>query len=182
MQALMCEPYWTARKQAVMRYAGTYLTQLNAKALYRIVTRLDPYDGAWEPDDTGSDGLSAAKGLMTVVRGKRYINGYTHIFGEDHLRAAIQYGPCIVGTNWYDSMFDTDQAGNVSISGQVAGGHEWTVLGYNADRDAYAALQSWGEWGVPIPEAHVTTGGFWVPSEVMRRLLSEGGDATQFTV
>src|SRR3954464_6579737 len=25
---------------------------------YRDVTRADPYAGAWEPDDTGSDGLS----------------------------------------------------------------------------------------------------------------------------
>jgi hypothetical protein len=32
-----------------------------ALQMYRLVTRLDPYPGQWEPDDTGSDGLTLAK-------------------------------------------------------------------------------------------------------------------------
>ena len=40
--------------------------------LYREETKLDPFDGAWEPDDTGSDGLSAAK----VAKAHGWCSGY----------------------------------------------------------------------------------------------------------
>jgi hypothetical protein len=144
-----------------------YLTEADALALYERATVIDPYDGSYPPDDTGSDGLSVTKAGTE----KGYFSSYTHPFGFDHFLGTIQLQPVIVGTNWYEDMFDADSKGFVHVSGDVAGGHEYLCLGVNMSSKYVTFLNSWSNtWGLK--------GRFRMSFPDFQRLLSEDGDVT----
>lgn len=141
-----------------------------ALALYSEETAVDPYPGTYPPDDTGSDGLTAAK----VLKSHGWISGYQHALTADAALAELVNRPFIVGVNWYDSMFDPTPSGLVVIGARakVAGGHEFVVDEYTAD-GRVGCTNSWGSgFGVG--------GRFWMTPGTFARLLSEDGDATFF--
>lgn len=143
------------------------VTEALAVDLYSAATKLDPWPGAWPPDDTGSDGLSVCK----VLQARGLISSYTHCFGLGDVLAALQSGPVITGTNWYEGMFEPAARGLVEISGAVAGGHEYVVEGVDVERRELVFANSRGaNWG--------EHGHFRMSYETYSRLLSEQGDAT----
>lgn len=80
-------------------------------------------------------------------------------------------GPVITGVPWYEGFDTPDSNGLVSISGQVRGGHEFEVLGYDPATDLATAVISWGAgWG--------TAGRFRFTSAVWGELLAQQGDIT----
>jgi len=159
------EPFYTALTP-VQRKA---LDEAEAVRIYSLATQLDPFDGDYPPTDTGSDGLDAAKAAVKLG----YLSGYQHITSIAAAQTAILSGPFVVGTNWYEGMFNPTSAGEVKISGAVAGGHEYECFGYNADTDRWMFWNSWGtSWG--------QSGAFWMSGKTFARLLSEDGDATTF--
>lgn len=147
-------------------------TVSDAVAVYSQATVIDRYLKSYPPDDTGSDGLSVAK----VLTANGLISGYLHTFSFDDLLIALQQGPLIVGTNWYESMFEPDpQTAEVQIAhgSPVAGGHEYILDEYNAQADFIGATNSWGTgWG--------RGGRFCLHASTLRRLLAEDGDGTVF--
>jgi hypothetical protein len=159
------EPFYTGLTP-VQRQA---LSEDEAVRLYSQATELDPWDGAYPPEDTGSDGLSVAKAAVRFG----YLSGYQHVTSIAAAQSAIQTGPFIVGTNWYEGMFDPTPAGEVKIGGSVAGGHEYECYGYDVAADQWMFWNSWGaSWG--------QRGAFWMSGATLARLLSEDGDATTF--
>lgn len=134
--------------------------------IYAKATAIDPFDGAYPPDDTGSDGLSVTK----VLQSMGLVDVYGHAFSLPDALAALQSGPVLFGTNWYDGMF-TPHNGEVRVSGRVAGGHEYLCVGYDPARSVLRFVNSWGpDWG---------DDGYFVMTEAtVNRLLSEDGDAT----
>jgi len=61
----------------------------------------------------------------------------------------LSTGPVMVGTDWTEGMFDPTYDGFVNVTGNVAGGHEYLIRGYDHWRDAYRFRNSWGEmWGI----------------------------------
>lgn len=146
---------------------GRLLNNDDARSIYSRATELDPWPGIWPPTDTGSSGLAACK--AAVERG--HITRYEWAFGFDHLLSALQSGPVMVGTWWYDSMFTT-RSGYVTAEGERVGGHEYLIVGCNLRSRYVTALNSWGpHWGL--------RGRFRLPFDTMRRLLTEDGDAVQ---
>jgi hypothetical protein len=145
------------------------LTESYAVDLYEQETREDPYDGSYPPDDTGSDGLTAAK----VCKSRGFISGYTHATSLTAMQAALQDAPVIIGINWYEGFDHPDpDTGIVQIAGSIRGGHEVEVIGWDATRQLFHAVNSWSkEWGL--------NGHFWIPVTVQDRLLDEDGDCTQ---
>ncbi|KIZ16823.1 hypothetical protein [Streptomyces natalensis] len=140
-----------------------------AVQVYSLATQLDSIRGAYPPDDTGSSGLGAAKALVKLGLAAKY----THAFSLDALNSALQAGPVMVGTLWLESMFNIDPDGYVVVDrkSQVAGGHEYVISAYDADRKAYRLDNSWGEsWG-----AH---GSAWYSQTNLAWLLSQDGDVT----
>jgi len=58
--------------------------------------------------------------------------GYRWAFSVTELRSAIiAEGPAILGVNWYESMYDTDEGGMVEVNGNIGGGHCIVAYGYS---------------------------------------------------
>jgi hypothetical protein len=143
-----------------------------AVQIYSVGTSLDEFSGEYPPDDTGSSGVGVSKALVKLG----LISKYTHAFSYDAMRAALQNGPVLWGTVWYNSMFETDADGFLIVdpkSGE-AGGHELCVSGLQVGTsgDVLGGYNSWGDgWGI--------NGYFKVRSSDMVYLLSQDGDVTQ---
>lgn len=136
---------------------------------YTDETKADEFTGYWPPDDTGSDGNTGGK----VARDRGYITEWRHCFSLNDVLTAVMTGPLITGTNWYEGMFNPNSDGRVSISGAVAGGHEWCIVGINIDAKTIIAANSWGAgWA--------NKGYFTISFDDYDRLLHEDGDATVF--
>lgn len=147
------------------RKAGQVLRMGNAHDIYALATTLDPFTGAWPPDDTGSSGLAAAKASQRLGFGGEY----RWIFnGAQGVRQQVQLGRIVaVGTRWDWNMFNPDANGIVEPGGGEAGGHEWAVRGDDVDRDL-ALARCW--WGPGFRD-------FWIRWSHLDELLADNGDA-----
>lgn len=150
--------------------AGTYTVDETFSDLcYQLNTRLDTFSGTYKPNDTGSSGLAAAKTLQALG----LADVYTHGFSLSALDTALQKGPVMAGTVWYESMFEPDSDGvlNVSEASGEAGGHEYVVVGLNVETGLYEIDNSWDEdWG--------KDGSAFIPKDSMQLLLDRDGDVT----
>jgi len=163
--------YATLPADVQKQLAGASVQTDLVHPLYHEETVLDPYPGTWEPDDTGSDGLSSAK----TMQKHGWIAGYRHITSLGEFHAAIQAGPVIIGSSWFSGMDSPSKQGVVQPTGSVRGGHEYEAIGYDADTDLVELVNSWSEsWGVG--------GHFFYSSKSLAFLLSQQGDATQFVL
>ncbi|SOE25628.1 hypothetical protein [Streptomyces sp. OK228] len=137
--------------------------------LYRLLTRLDSYPGQWEPDDTGSDGLTLAKALVMLG----FSDKYQHAFSYAAVVSALQAGPVSLGIEWENSMYTPGADGKITIdySSGVAGGHEIFVRKFDADNDRVWVDNSWSEsWGLD--------GRAWFQGSELATLLKRQGDVT----
>lgn len=151
----------------------------------RPPTALNIYAGAcandeWsDNDDGGLDFGTSVRGGAKWLQSEGHIGAYhwsatadeaaDWIAGADSEGRPIG-GPLVIGVNWYDRMFTPDREGIVRVGGTIAGGHCVTLLGYSDKRGEFYGANSWGiGWG--------RHGRFWLPAEVLERLLSEGGEA-----
>lgn len=141
-----------------------------ALRMYRLVTRLDSYPGAWEPDDTGSDGLALAKALKMLG----FADKYTHAFSYRALVSALQSGPVTLGLEWENSMFRTQPDGRITIdyASGVAGGHQVFARKFDAENDRVWIDNSWGADGFGLD------GRGWFQGSELAVHLKRAGDVT----
>jgi hypothetical protein len=142
-----------------------------AVEIYHEATVLDPYQGTYPPDDTGSDGLSVAK----VLKSMGVVDVYQHAFSLSALQSALQTSPAMLGTEWLQNMFNPDKNGVVTLGGSVAGGHEYLCVGFDAGDLGWPApfkfANSWGPgWGMG--------GYFFMSADTVTKLLKAQGDVT----
>lgn len=158
VQALNHKPFFKGRR----------FNESDAVSVYSYATTLDPFDGSYPPDDTGSDGTSVAK----VLRNRGLITEFRHIFGGvEEAKRIIQVKPFIVGVNFYRGMYN---AANMEPTGDLMGGHEMVISGWTKAR-GFRLLNSWGTgWGY--------NGYGWMSEDSLAFLLAEDGDATVFEV
>lgn len=137
---------------------------------YSLTTRIDPFDGFYPGQDTGSDGPSAAQALVLLG----LADHYDHAFTVDSLKAALSNGPVMWGTEWFNSMYEPDAHDFlvVDTSSGVAGGHEMEITGYDVTTDVYKVPNSWGT-------GFGDRGYCYVKGPDMALLLSRNGDITQ---
>lgn len=147
-----------------------YMNENDAIALYSTATKLDEdATEQYPPVDCGSSGLGIAKALLKYG----FITQYRHSFSFSDFQAAVEQQPVIVGTNWYDSMFEPDSRDVIQISSnaQNQGGHEYLIRGISWKTKRFRIRNSWSsKWGLQ--------GDAWIPFGDMERLLDEEGDAT----
>lgn len=156
--------FWQTSAPVLQRDASAY-----AVSLYSDATKIDPWEGAYEPIDTGSDGLSVAK----VLKERGLISGYQHAFSLEACLTALAERVVTIGTNWYSGMFTPTADGQLRVTGQIEGGHQWTLIALDVERKRVRMLQSWGPaWG--------QKGTAWLTWNDLGRLLSEDGDCTCF--
>lgn len=150
--------------------AGTYdVNEDLAVRCYTLNTLLDGYPGAYPSQDTGSDGLAAAKTLKALGAA----DTYKHAFSLSALDSALQSGPVMLGTEWVNSMFDPAADGRLKVTrtSGVAGGHEYIVDEIDTTNGIYWIQNSWGtSWG--------REGRAYVARADLQWLLSQQGDVT----
>lgn len=134
------------------------------------------YDGAQQNDEwpgpppayNGSSVRGGAKALQLMGR----IESYHWAESAADIRRYIQtQGPVVMGTMWYyDMFFPQNHNGYLKPTGELAGGHAWLVVGYDAKRRAFLMQNSWGpDWG--------TQGRAWVRFDDLDTLLKQSGEA-----
>ena len=109
VDALGCSPYY---ETLTMGQQQGSLNEALAVKIYSLATTLDNYPGSYPPEDTGSDGLSAAK----AAQQSGYISGYTHALSLNDALSALVLGPVIVGIDWYEGFDNPDTTGLIEIS------------------------------------------------------------------
>lgn len=138
-----------------------------ALSIYSRATRIDPFPGSYQPEDTGSTVLAAMKATVKMGLAK----GYRWCFGlQDVLKVLSNTGPVEVGVNWYEG-FDDVVDGRVQVTGDVRGGHAFELLGLDTKAKTVTAINSWGSgWG--------NDGRFTFSWDDLDRLLQEDGEAS----
>jgi len=122
----------------VVRTVNTLL----AYHVYREAKTLDPWPGE------GYEGTSVLAGAKAMQR-RGYLQEYRWAFGlDDALTAISRHGPAVLGLNWYEGMFDTDETGRISPTGRLSGGHAILATGVNVAAQTVTLHNSWGlSWG-----------------------------------
>jgi hypothetical protein len=158
-----------ARCLSTAPFAHRY-SESDAVDFYSAATRVDEFSGVYPPTDTGSSGLAVLK----VAAARGLIAHYRWAFGIDQVLVGLMSGPGICGTEWRQGMMSTDTCGRVRVSGNVVGGHEYCLIGYDADRKEVIAANSWGNtWGVA---ERGFPGAFRLRVTDLAALLATGGD------
>lgn len=144
------------------------------------------YERAQEVDEwpgTDYDGTSVRAGAK-VLQAEGYVSTYNWAFSaQTAVDWVLTRGPVVLGTNWYDSMFDPvldadQQWMNLTLNSPLAGGHAYLMKGVNLDRycpvchgkGAARIMNSWGAgWG--------DGGKVWMCLKDLDRLIREWGEA-----
>lgn len=129
--------------------SGARWDEAAALELYELATHLDHFPGIYPPDDTGSSGLAVAK----AAQREHAIRSYGMARTTAGLLHALAAGPVIVGTVWLTGMEDTAHDGYVTVDGDVRGGHEYLIRGWDIDMRTHRPYllcdNSWSAgWGV----------------------------------
>lgn len=140
-----------------------------ARAWYHRAKQLDPWPGE---DYEGTSTLAGAK--VGVEKGN-YVSYLWARTEEEVARTVSNYGPVVIGVNWYRGMMDPDEDGFIWPTGDIVGGHCIVIIGINVKEGYYILQNSWGRsWGT-------NNGCCYLMREHVSRLLSEDGDMCVLT-
>ena len=165
--------------------------------LYRKMVGIDEWpsnDGETGDPSTMNSGTSV-RALMKVLEAEGFIAGYGWEFTYSPASEWVRRnGPVILGTTWYDSMFNLTTEGFAKITPTtgVAGGHAYLWIGSNTKRGIDLFANSWGKWGVDrkaftskagtVTLANSTQRGFFMMgAEDTERLIHDDGEVATAT-
>lgn len=160
-----------AAPEKVFGVTNSYAHNWYCKAQLR-----DPWPGGActgnnEPYYEGTSTLAGAKVGVDLGNYTSYLWADNE---EDIARTVGNYGPVVMGVNWYEGMMNTDAKGFIWPAGEVVGGHCVVVIGFNLEEGYYIIQNSWGpDWGM--------NGRCYLHRENMARLLDEDGDVCVLT-
>jgi hypothetical protein len=113
-------------------------TNADANALYYECKQLDR-----EPRQENGSSIHT---LAKVLKARGRIGDFSYGTTLDTvLRWLSNVGPVPVGTDWFEGMFDATKNGLVKVSGALAGGHAYLMIGYNPLTRLVTFLNSWGD-------------------------------------
>lgn len=168
-KTLSYDQFWSA-VQSLLSTVDATVDETFAVKFYSDCTKADSYAGTYPPKDTGSDGLTAGK----VAKARGYISGYQHCTTLGQVTTTLAEKPTIAGTEWRQDMFNPDRDGRLHITGDVAGGHEYTLEGVDFELKRIWMHNSWNDsWGVD--------GCAYYTFDDFDELMHAEGDITPFT-
>ena len=135
-----------------------------AMNIYREAQKIDPWPGE------NYEGTSVLAGVK-MLKSLGYVEQYRWGFSLNDLVLAVGYqGPAVIGSWWYDEMFEPRDCGRIHVGGQRSGGHAYLVNGVSVADRTFTIHNSWGaSWG--------TNGEVLISWGDMERLLAEDGEA-----
>ncbi len=132
----------------------------------------DIYRGAQLNDGTAGENYDGTddRGAMKFLQVLGYVSAYHWTANADEAATyVLTQGTCLIGIDWYEGMFTPDVHGVIRPTGEVAGGHELLIVGYNRTRGLFRLCNSWSKnWG--------QAGKCWLAGEDLQRLIDAGGD------
>lgn len=110
--------------------------------IYENAQKLDEWQGEGYPGTSVRGGLKYLKQIGVAT-------SYYWAFDVDTvINYVLQYGPVVVGTDWYNGMFYPDKRGVIKISGNIEGGHAYVINGVDTATQQFRIKNSWGlSWG-----------------------------------
>ena len=156
---------------------SVYITDPNAYALqaYREMQFLD----IWA-DTPPAEGTSVHAG-WELMRNRGFITEAYWAEDTDEVidsLCSIDGGPVVVGTKWYDSMYETRPSGLVEIGGSVVGGHCYLLTGYHPklhlphESGPVEAIRFRNSWGI----GYGYRGDAWITVEDFDARLAPGAE------
>lgn len=149
------------------------------QSIYWPAQRIDEFaGGAYPGAQPRSEGTSVRAGVK-AAKALGFYGEYRFARSEAEMALALaQYGPVIIGVNWYRGMMRPDRNGYLNPTGAVQGGHCVLVVALKVTSPPgagyYTIYNSWGPgWG--------RQGTARIRRNVMARLLAERGDACVIT-
>lgn len=155
----------------------TKVGEPEAYNIYRGAVVLDP----WKENDAEAklpdaspkmeSGTTVHAGSQAVLN-QGYLDSVAWAFS---LQTAVEWvltmGPLVIGINWYDSMFDANSKGVISISpgASLAGGHCLLWRGVNTSSAQALLTNSWGNTWAKKGDALISL-------KDMERLIHEQGE------
>lgn len=141
-----------------------------ARNIYFQAQTLDPWPGGAYPNANpfyeGTSVLAGAQHLKAAGLLKEYRWGFSL---EDALLAVGYKGPGVLGTNWYEGMFEPDEKGYIHPTGNLAGGHAILIRGVDVKNKRVRLSNSWGKsWGMD--------GDCWLSFDDLGTLLEQNGE------
>lgn len=105
--------------------------------LYKLAQHLDEWDGE------SYEGTSVRAGVK-VLRALGFVERFEWTQDVAELAVAVlEYGPVILGTDWFSGMSYPDDRGFIHPTGEIEGGHAYLVNGVNRKRQVFRVLNSW---------------------------------------
>jgi C1A family cysteine protease len=138
----------------------------DVRTIYKRAQQIDE----WYGEDY--DGTSVRAGAKVMVEHGLLKEYVWSVNAAEIALFILTKGTVTVGTNWYESMFQPDQKGLVSIArnSESVGGHAYLCTGYNKTRGLFRFINSWGaSYGI--------NGRFYMTGETFERLLREDGES-----
>lgn len=102
-----------------------------------------------EGEPKAEDG-SDSRSLCKALRNRGRIGAYAFAKTPDEAASfVLRHGPVGIGVDWYNDMFEPKAPDYVlQLSGDVAGGHEVMLSGYDPATDLFRLVNHWGaDWG-----------------------------------
>lgn len=176
-EVIASDDLWAAA-QTILSQTDEKVDQDYAYQLYSDTTKSDPYPGYWAPNDpnaqdTGSDGLSTAK----TLKARGLISGYQHGNSLLSTLTGLQSRSMMTGTVWRGDMFKPTSDGQIKCTGNVEGGHEYTLWKVDVANRRVWMRNHWGDWGVGY-KGYADTGCAWMTWDDYEALLMDDGDST----
>lgn len=140
--------------------------RLDPEGIYRIAKHFDEWKGE------GYAGTSVRAGAK-VLHHLGFIDKYIWTWDLNGLIfAVLEMGPVVVGTNWYESMFEPDREGRLHVYGDAVGGHAYLIDGVDTDTREFRIKSSW--WDNDKPWGR--NGRATIDFRDMKQLIKENGE------
>jgi hypothetical protein len=166
---IYAKSHWVAGRPK--RDLAAWWTKDWATQRYWDAQRIDPWEGGEYPGASPRYGGTSVLAGVKVMQTAGLVGEYRWAFGAEQLAIAVsRHAPAVIGVNWYDSMYDTDSKGLLTVGGSQVGGHAICVRGYSVKHRMFRLRNSWSQaWGL--------YGDCFITYDDMARLLHEDGEA-----